>query len=60
MKYHGHIIKVVKQDLGYSDGEDNLNKTYEIHKGEEVLAVCWSLNNAKEYIDSGYDKQVLC
>jgi hypothetical protein len=60
MKYHGHEIKVVIQDLGYSGDESWMNKTYEIYKDNEYINVAWSLNNAKEFIDSDYDIRYLC
>lgn len=56
MKYHGHEIKVVKEDLGYHGEEDNYNKTYQIYKDGEYIQTAWSLGTAKEYIDSGYNE----
>ena len=58
MKYHGHEIRKVYQDLGYTEKE--MNATYEIYKDGEYIQVCWTLNNAKEYIDTDYDDSVLC
>lgn len=59
MKYHGHEIKVVKEDLGYYGKDDYLNKTYQIYKEGEYIQVAWTLNSAKNYIDSGYNDKFL-
>lgn len=57
MKYHKHIIKVVISDLG-EDTEQG-NKVYEVWKDGEYIEVCWTMDNAKEFIDSGYDRNLL-
>lgn len=51
MKYHGHVIKKVYEDLGDWDGH---NYIYEIYKENEWIANAPALSMAKEYIDSGY------
>lgn len=58
MKYHDHIIKIVSEDLGESDPK--LNRVYEIYDQQgELRGITITLNNAKEYIDTGYDDNVL-
>ena len=57
MKYHKHTIKVVKADLGEDREQDN--KVYEVWKDGKYIEVCWTLANAKEFIDSGYDRNIL-
>lgn len=63
MKYHGHIIKKVFEDLGYE--ENNMNYVYYIYENEQAeaqndyLNVAWSLTCAKDYIDSGHDPTYL-
>ena len=60
MKYHKHIIKKVREDLGYSGKEDYLNYIYEIYdENGNWINNAWSLSSAKEYIDSGYDDNYL-
>ena len=57
MKYHGHIIKKVYEDLGYT--EKKMNYVYEIYKDGNYINVAWSLGSAKDFIDSGYDQTYL-
>ena len=58
MKYHKHIIKPVKEDLGFEDDKDN--KVYEVYDPDgKYLNTCITLSNAKEWIDSGYDDNLL-
>lgn len=59
MKYHGHEIIKVKEDMGYSGDDDFLNYVYKIYKDGEYMGEAWSLNTAKEYIDTGYDTNYL-
>ena len=58
MKYHKHEIRKIHEDLGESDPKDNC--VYEIYKDGEYIEVCLTLNNAKEFIDTDYDRNVLC
>ena len=58
MKYHGHEIKKVPMDLGEENPKDN--KAYEIYKDGKYIEVAWTLSNAKEFIDTGYDRTYLC
>ena len=58
MKYHGHIIQKVFMDLG--EEKPNDNKAYEIYKDGQFVEIAWTLNNAKEFIDSNYDRRYLC
>lgn len=57
MKYHHHEIKKVHEDLG----EDNksLNYVYKIYKDGKYINEALSLGSAKDYIDSGYNKNYL-
>lgn len=58
MKYHNHTIVPKMEDLGYDDPKDN--KVYLIFdKDGNYITVAWSMSNAKEYIDSGYDARYL-
>ena len=58
MTYHNHTIKKVPTDLGESQASKNF--TYEIYNKEgKRLNVALTLSTAKEYIDSGYDSNVL-
>ena len=60
MKYHNYIIKKVKDDLG-EEYNENLNCVYDIYsKDGRYINECLTLSNAKEYIDSGFDSNVLC
>ena len=54
MKYHNHIIKKEKTDLGEMDSR--LNYTYKIFKNEKYIATALTLNSAKEFIDSNYNQ----
>lgn len=58
MKYHGHEILKVPTDLGEED--PRLNYTYEIYENCIYIQTALTLSNAKEFIDSGYDTNVLC
>lgn len=59
MKYHNYIIKKVKEDLGEDD--EKLNYIYEIYdKDGNFIQNTLTLSNAKEYIDSGLNSNVLC
>lgn len=55
MKYHGAIIKKVPTDLGEADTK--LNFTYEVYKDGEWKGVCLVLDEAKEFVDSGFDER---
>lgn len=57
MKYHGHEIKKVPEDLG----EENpaMNFVYEIYKDGEFIERALTLSTAKSYIDSDYDETYL-
>lgn len=57
MKYHKHIIKVCKEDLGEENPKDN--KVYEIYKDEKYINTALTINSAKDYIDNGYDENYL-
>lgn len=58
MTYHKHTIKKVPTDLGEDDERKNF--TYEIYNKEgKYINVALTLSTAKEYIDSGYDSNVL-
>lgn len=57
MKYHGHIIKKVPEDLGEEDPRHNL--LYYIYKDGKYIQVAVNLMSAKDYIDSNYDENVL-
>ena len=55
MKYHKHLIIKVKAN------EDCIFKyQYDIYKNKNYINTTYSLNNAKEYIDTNYDKNYLC
>ena len=59
MKYHNHIIekkKVIEYDLG----RKRKHNEYHIFKDNDYIQTTYSLNNAKEYIDSGYNDRILC
>lgn len=58
MKYKGYIIKKVLEDLGEEDKKKNC--VYEIYKDEMYINIALTLSNAKEYIDSGLNNNVLC
>ncbi len=58
MKYHGHEIKKVPMDLGEDSAKDNV--VYEIYKDGEYIETTWTMSNAKEFIDTGYDRRILC
>lgn len=59
MKYHKHTIVPKAEDLGYEDKK--LNKVYLIFDQDgHFLTTTWTMSNAKEYIDSGYDTTYLC
>ena len=58
MKYHGCEIKKVKDDLG--ENTERLNCSYEIYKDGKKIQTALTLSNAKEFIDSGFDINVLC
>lgn len=57
MKYHNYIIKKVKDDLG-EEYNESLNCVYD--KNGKYINECLTLSNAKEYIDSNFDSNVLC
>lgn len=57
MKYHGHIIKKIPEDLGEEDSRYNF--LYYIYKDGKYIQVALNLSSAKEYIDSGYNENVL-
>jgi hypothetical protein len=59
MKYHKHTIVPKIEDLGYEDKK--MNKVYLIFDQDgNYITVAWTMNNAKQYIDSGYDATYLC
>lgn len=53
MKYHGYELKKIKDE--YVDG----GSYYEIYKDGKWIVNAWSLSNAKEFIDSGENYNVL-
>lgn len=58
MKYHKHIIKKVYVPLG----EENARKNcyFEIYFKGQYINSALTLSNAKEFIDTNYDLNVLC
>lgn len=57
MKYHNHIIKKVREDLGEED--ERKNCLYYIYKDGKYIQVALTLSTAKMYIDTDYDENVL-
>lgn len=53
MKYHNYILKKV------IDSEVDGGKYYEIYKDGVKITNTWTFENAKEFIDSGCDYNVL-
>lgn len=58
MKYHGHILKKIK------DNDVIGGQYFEIYKNDKYITSAWTLNNAKEFIDSfdgkNYKWNILC
>ena len=57
MKYKGHIIKKVHEDLGEENPKKNC--VYEIYKDGEYINTALTIDTAKEYIASGYNDTYL-
>lgn len=57
MKYHKHILKKFYADLGEEDEKKNCY--WEIYHDGEYITNALTLDNAKEFIDSGHDMNVL-
>lgn len=57
MKYHKCLVKKVPTDLGEDD--PRLNYTYEIYKDNNYIDTALTLASAKEFIDAGFDGNVL-
>lgn len=57
MKYHKHILKKVYEDLGEED--ERLNCYWEIYHDGKFITNALTLDNAKEFVDSGHDMNVL-
>lgn len=58
MKYHNHIIKKVNEDLG--EENKKLNFIYKIYdKNNKYIDTALTIDSAKDYIDSGYNKNYL-
>lgn len=55
MKYHEHEIIKTK-----SDNDCAMKYKYDILKNKKYINTAYSLQNAKEYIDSNYDNSYLC
>lgn len=53
MKYHGHLIIKVYEDLG--ETKKSQNYLYEIYKDNKFIAVALTLSSAKDFIDSNYN-----
>lgn len=54
MKYHGcELIKVIDKEI---EG----GKYYKIYKNGKYITDAWTLSNAKEFIDSGFNINYLC
>ena len=53
MKYHNYELKKIK------DAEVDGGSYYEIYKNGKRITVAWTLSNAKEFIDSGENPNVL-
>lgn len=59
MKYHGHLIKKVPEDLGELDPRKNfIYEIYRIKDGEKMMNAL-TINSAKNYIDNNYDQRWL-
>lgn len=58
MKYHNHIIKKV------IDNDVDSGRYYDIYKNNNFVTSAWSIQNAKEFIDTfdngNYNWNVLC
>lgn len=54
MKYHGYTLKKIK------DPDVEGGCYYEIYKNGNYITAAWTLSNAKEFIDSGENWNVLC
>lgn len=58
MKYHNHIIKKV------IDNDVDSGRYYDIYKDNKFITSAWSIQNAKEFIDTfngtTYSWNVLC
>ena len=60
MRYHNHEIRVVVEDFGYYDDDEAQNKTYQVYGPDgQYINTAWSLDDAKMFIDSGYDDMYL-
>ena len=55
MKYHEH--KIIKKKASCDCA---VKYIYDIFKNQKYISTTYSLNNAKEYIDSNYDNSYLC
>ena len=56
-KYMGHIIVKIPEDLG--EDEEDMNYLYKIYKDGKFIQEALTLDTAKEYIERGYDENVL-
>lgn len=58
MKYHGHVFKKVY------DADVDGGHYFEIYKNDKYIVSAWTLDNAKEFVDSfdgkDYHWNVLC
>ena len=57
MRYHNHILRKVYDDLGEEDS--SLNCNWEIYQDGKHITNALTLDNAKEFIDSGNNVNVL-
>jgi hypothetical protein len=57
MKYHGHEIIKVPEDLGENDARRNA--VYKIFKDGVYKATALTTGTAKDYIDTGYNENYL-
>jgi hypothetical protein len=55
MKYHNHEIIKTK-----AENDCRTEYEYNIYINQKYINTAYSLNNAKEYIDSNYDNSYLC